>query len=99
MIKTNKTKLPYTHLLYVRKYSIITNDFELYVIGVNTKDIFHTMGEYLYRSETLVERIDQVECTQEKLDFWAKEGYEIYEFKDKYIVKTERKEENADYYW
>ena len=28
----------------------------------------------------------------------VKAGYEIYEFKDKYIVKTERKEENADYY-
>ena len=56
------------------------------------------MGEYLYRSETQVKRIDKVECTQEKLDFWAKEGYEIYEFKDKYIVKNKRKEENADYH-
>lgn len=91
-----ETKLPYTHLLYVKKYSIFTNKYELYVVGVNTKDIFHTMGEYLYRSETQVKRIDKVECTQEKLDFWAKEGYEIYGFKDKYIVKNERKEENAD---
>ncbi len=81
-----ETTLPYTHLLYVRKYSIFTNKYELYIVGVNTKDIFHTMGEYLYRSETQVERIDQAKCTQEKLDFWAKEGYEIYEFKDKYNV-------------
>lgn len=42
---------PYTHLLYVRKYSIFTNKYELYIVGVNTKDIFHTMGEYLYRKE------------------------------------------------
>ena len=80
-----ETKLPYTHLLYVRQYSIFTNKYELYVIGVNTKDIFHTMGEYLYRSETQIERIDQVECTQEKLDYWLTNGFEIHNFKDKYV--------------
>ena len=84
-------KLPYTHLLYVRKYSILTNDYQLYIIGVNTKDIFHTMGEYLYRSETQVKEITFVESTQEKLDFWVKEGYKIYEFKDKYNIPKERK--------
>lgn len=85
------TKLPYTHLFYVREYSIFTNKYELYVIGVNTKDVFHTMGEYFFRCETEVKRIDYVECTQAKLDFWAKEGYKIYEFKDKYIIQEERK--------
>lgn len=94
----SETKLPYTHLLYVRQYSIFTSKYKLYVVGVNTKDIFHTMGEYLYRSETQVKRINQVECTQENLDFWVKGGYKIYEFKDKYIGKNERKEENADYH-
>lgn len=78
----SETKLPYIHLLYVRQYSIFTNKYELYVVGVNTKDIFHTMGEYLYRSETQIERIDQVECTQEKLDYWKSRGFEINEFKN-----------------
>lgn len=87
----DEIKLPYTYLLYVRKYSIFTNKYEFFVIGVNTDDIYHTMGEYFYRSETQVKRIDQVKCTQKRLDFWAKEGYEIYEFKDKYAVKKERK--------
>lgn len=81
-----ETKLPYTHLMYVREYSIITNDYELFVVGVNTKDIYHTIGEYYYRSETEVKRIDVVECTQYKLDYWKDKGYEIYKFKDKYIV-------------
>ena len=76
--------VPYTHLLYVRQYSIISNDYELYIVGVKTKDIFHTMGEYLYRSEVQVKRIDFVECTQEKIDYWLKEGYKIYEFRNKY---------------
>lgn len=78
------TKLPYTHLLYVRQYSIITNDYELFVVGVNTKDIFHTIGEYYFRSEVQVIRIDYVECTQQRLDYWAKEGYEIHTFRNKY---------------
>lgn len=83
-MKNTETKLPYTHLLYVRKYSIITNNYKLYVVGVNTDDVFHTMGEYLYRSETQVKRIDKVECTEERLKFWKEQGYTIYEFKDKY---------------
>lgn len=57
-----ENKLPYTHLMYVRKYSIITNGYELYIVGVNTNDIYHTMGEYLFRSETQVKRIDPIEC-------------------------------------
>lgn len=76
--------MKYTHLLYVRQYSIITNSFDLYIVGVNTKDIFHTMGEYIYRAETQVKRIDWVPCTATKIDFWLKEGYPIRTFKDKY---------------
>lgn len=87
----SEIKLPYTHLLYVRKYSILTNKCELYIVGVNTKDVFHTIGEYLYRSETQVERIGYTECTQKRLDFLAKEGYEIYEFKDKYTIQEKEK--------
>lgn len=44
MGKEVKNKLPYTHLLYVRKYCITTNNYELYVYGVNTTDIYHTIG-------------------------------------------------------
>mgnify|MGYP000784821581 FL=1 len=87
----DENKLPYTHLLYVRKYSIFTNEYELYIVGVNTDDIYHTMGEYLFRSETQVKRIDPVECTQFRLDYWKENGYEIYEFKDKYTIQKERK--------
>lgn len=86
-----ENKLPYTHLMYVRKYSIITNDYEPYVVGVNTNDIFHTMGEYLFRSETHIKSITQVECTQFRLDYWKEKGYEIYDFKDKYTIQKERK--------
>lgn len=77
-------QLPYTHLLYVRQYSIADNDYNLVVYGVNTEDIFHTMGELMYRNPTQVKRITYVECTQEKLNYWLKNGFEIHNFKDKY---------------
>ncbi|WP_302493480.1 hypothetical protein [uncultured Ruminococcus sp.] len=79
-----ENKLPYTHLMYVTKYSIFINKYELFIIGVNTDDIYHTMGEYLFRSETQIKRIAFVECTRSKLDFWKESGYKIYEFRDKY---------------
>lgn len=76
--------LPYTHLLYVRQYSIVDNGDVLVVFGVNTKDIFHTMGELVYRNPVQVKWISYVDCTQEKLNYWLKNGFEIHKFKDKY---------------
>lgn len=80
--------MEYTHLLYVRQYSILTYDYELYVYGVNTTDIFHTMGEIMYRSETQIKRIDFTELTSENrqkvLDFWKSENKTIYTWHDKY---------------
>lgn len=76
----------FTHLLYVRKYSIFSNSYEFYVYGVNTDDIFHTMGEIIYRSEKQVERIifEKLipENRQSKIDFWKNE--EIRVWKDRY---------------
>lgn len=42
------------------------------------------MGELMYRSPTQVKCIVYVECTQEKLDYWLKNGFKIRNFKDKY---------------
>ena len=84
--------MKYTHLLYVRQYSILTNDYELYVFGVNTEDIFHTIGEYYYRACSHVKRIDFVEWSQTKQEFWQKEGYQINEFRNKYpVINTTNK--------
>ena len=78
----------YSHLVYVRKYSILSNTYELYVYGVHTSDIFHTMGEMMYRSETQIKWIDFVELTKDnmksKLDFWKNENKEIHTWIDKY---------------
>lgn len=79
-------KLPYTHLLYARHRQDGVDGAKesscLYIIGTNTKDIFHTMGEYVFQNNETLEKIDQVECTQERLDYWKSRGFEINEFKN-----------------
>ena len=84
------TDLPYTHLLYVIKYSIFKNDYELFVYGVNTNDIYHTIGEYLTQTIEHIKRIDYNICTQERIDYWKNNGYDILTFKDKHKADTER---------
>lgn len=79
--------MKYTHLLYVRKYSIITNNTELVIVGVNTNDIFHTIGEYIYRSETRVADIRFAPYTDERAKYWSAEGYTIHSFRDIYNDK------------
>jgi len=80
--------MQYTHLIYVSKYSIISNDYDMFVYGVVTTDIFHTIGEIMYRSETQVKRITFVELTpekiQSKLDFLKEHNLPIRHWKDKY---------------
>lgn len=81
----------YTHLLYVRKFSVVSGDYELYVYGVNTTDVYHTIGEIYFRSSEDIKRIDVVELTPDnakaKLDFWKGENTEIIPWHDKYETK------------
>ena len=86
--KGKMDKSNYTHLLYVRKYSIFSNDYELYVYGVKTKDIYHTIGEMHARSLEHIKRIDWVVLTpqnrQAKFDYWKEQGKQIHTWYDKH---------------
>lgn len=77
-VEQSEPKLPYTHLL------LVNTCFEFKVYVVNTKDIFHTMGEFIYRSFEKVKRITFVEYTQVKLNYFKNESIPIYEFRNKY---------------
>lgn len=77
-------KLPYNYLIYSDEFDIFTNDYKLKVIGVNTDDIYHTIGEYYYRSEVKINRLTFNECTLSRLKYWKDRYYEIHEFKDKF---------------
>lgn len=84
--------MPYTHLLYVRKYSILDNDYKLYVYAVNTKDIYHTIGEYYARSLEQIKDIRWNEYNQSSLNYLKEKGIEILSFKNKYeIINKEEK--------
>lgn len=74
----------YNYLVYVRQYEILINDYMLCVYKVNTKDIFHTMGEMIYRSIEEIKRINFVEYTENRVAFWKDSGYEITEWRNKY---------------
>lgn len=78
--------MTYTHLLYVRKYSIFSDKYELFVYGVSTNDIFHTIGEFYFRCFEKIESIAYVELTdknrQAKFDFLKKHNLKIHFFQD-----------------
>lgn len=76
-------KLPYSHLMYVREYSIDDDSYNMVIYGVNTEDIFHTMSKLMYRNPTQVKRITYAECTQRNFNYWLKNGFKIRNFKDK----------------
>lgn len=59
--------MKFTHLLYVRKFSMFTHKNELFVYAVNTNDVFHTIGEIITSTLEHIERIDYVELTQENV--------------------------------
>lgn len=73
------------YLLYVRKYSIISNDYEFYIYHCRTNDIFHTIGEMYYRTLERIVRITFVDDTPCRRKFWLAENKEILEWNDKYV--------------
>ena len=56
----------------------------LVVYHCKTDDPYHTMGEIVYRTIERVDRITFVEQTQTRLEFWAEQNQEIYEWYNKY---------------
>ena len=72
------------YFLYVWKYSILKNDYDLYVYLVETEDIFHTMGEMLFRSLEHIKCINFIECSKKRENYLLSQGYKISNWKDKY---------------
>lgn len=79
----------YNYFLYVRKYSIFTNDYELYVYKTNSKDILHTIGEIKFRTIEQIKRIDIKKYDEETEKWWEDKGYSIYIWHDKYEIGHE----------
>ena len=73
------------YFLYVRQYSILKNDYDLYVYLVESEDIFHTMGEMLFRSFEHIKRINFIEYSKKRENYLLSQGYKISNWKDKYL--------------
>lgn len=79
----------YTHLIYSYQYNLMTNSYDLVISAVKTDDIFHTIGEYIWRSLYKIDRITFVEYSDKKVDYLIKKGYEIHNFSDKYKKESD----------
>ena len=75
------------YLFYVRKYSILSNSYELTIYKCNTNDPFHTVGEILYSTLEEIKRVSFVECADFRERYWRDHGYQIFEWYDKYLIK------------
>lgn len=66
-----------TYFLYVRKYSIFTNDYILKVYKVITDNIYKIIGKIYCTSMEKIERIDYNKYTEERENFWKETGHTI----------------------
>lgn len=71
-----------TFFLYIRKYSIIANDYLLYVYKVTTDNIYRIIGKIYQNSLEQIKRVDVNDFTPEREKFWIEQGYTIYDYKE-----------------
>ena len=69
-----------TYFLYVRKYSILTNDYELYVYKVTTDNVYRIIGKIVVTTMEQIERIDYCLWSEEKEQFWLDRNKEIINY-------------------
>lgn len=62
--------------LFILKYSILKNDYIVEECIVETKDIYHTIGEIYCKTIEDIKRIDYVKI--KKISGWHKEKMEGY---------------------
>lgn len=66
-------------LFYVR-YALSV----LIVYRCKTNDLYHTMGEMIYRGAEHINRLDFNEWSEHREQFWIDSGYKIHEWVNKY---------------
>ena len=69
-----------TYFLYVRKYSILTNDYELYVYKVTTDNVYRIIGKIVVTTMEQIKRIDYCRWSEEKEQFWLDRNQEIINY-------------------
>lgn len=78
------------YILYVRKYNIMINDYEVVAYIVETEDILHTMGEIIYTTFEAIKRIDFIPYKESSIKYCEEKNIKIFEWKNKYKIGDER---------
>lgn len=71
-----------TYLLYIRKYSIFTREYELYIYKVTTDNIYRIIGKIYCTTIEDIKRIDYNEWLPEREEFWKQNNYKIENYKE-----------------
>lgn len=71
-----------TYLLYIRKYSIITCKYELYIYKVTTDNVYRIIGKIYCTTMEEIKRIDYNKWLPEREEFWKENNYEIENYKE-----------------
>ena len=79
------------YFLYVRRYSILTNDYELYVYRVETDNVYRVIGKLFVSSMEHVKRIDFCRWSQPKEDYWNEQGIKIIDYVEPVLSEDEAK--------
>lgn len=73
------------YLMYVRQYSIITNNYELYVYECETTDIFHVIGMFYFCESCKIDRIDIADDIPQRREFWKEKNKDILKVPKRYL--------------
>lgn len=71
------------YLIYVTHYDITINGNNISIYEYEG-DVFHAMGEIMFRSKNPISYITYVEYSEEKAKFWKENNHTIHRWIDKY---------------
>lgn len=74
-----------TYLLYIRKYSIFSNSYELCVYKVTTDNVYRIIGKIVCTTLEHIERIDFNEWLPERENYWIEKGFKIFNYKEPHL--------------
>lgn len=77
------------YLIYVTKFSLFAEDHREFVVYEYCGDVFHAMGEILYRTFEQIYYINYLEDNEYVREDLAEHNIKINKFVDKYPYKEE----------
>lgn len=70
------------YLLYIRRYSILTNTYRLYVYRVGTDNVYRIIGKIVVTSLEQIKRVSYTRWSEAKENYWKEQGVEVVDYKE-----------------